>query len=47
MVERVEKAEEKMLPASKIRTIMKSCGDPNNPISAESVIVVSKAAVSK
>lgn len=45
MVERVEKSDGRLLPASKIRTIMKSCGDPNNTLSMESVVVVSKAAV--
>lgn len=34
-----------MLPANKIRTIMKSCGDPNALLSKESILVVTKAAV--
>lgn len=42
----VEKADERPLPATKIRTIMKSCGDPNALLSKESILVVTKAAVS-
>lgn len=42
----VEKADDRLLPANKIRTIMKSCGDPNALLSKESILVVTKAAVS-
>lgn len=42
----VEKADDRLLPANKIRTIMKSCGDPNALLSRESILVVTKAAVS-
>lgn len=43
----VEKSEERLLPTNKVRTIMKSCGDPSAFLSKESVLVVTKAAVSK
>lgn len=42
----VEKPEERLLPTNKVRTIMKSCGDPSAFLSKESVLVVTKAAVS-
>lgn len=42
----VEKADDRLLPVNKIRTIMKSCGDPNALLSKESILVVTKAAVS-
>lgn len=42
----VEKSDERLLPANKVRTIMKSCGDPSAFLSKESVLVVTKAAVS-
>lgn len=42
----VEKSEERLLPTNKVRTIMKSCGDPSAFLSKESVLVVTKAAVS-
>lgn len=43
----VEKVDDRLLPEKKIRTIMKSCGDPNALLSKESILVVTKAAVSK
>lgn len=46
----VEKPDERLLqqnlPTNKVRTIMKSCGDPSAFLSKESVLVVTKAAVS-
>lgn len=42
----VEKSDERLLPTNKVRTIMKSCGDPSAFLSKESVLVVTKAAVS-
>lgn len=42
----VEKSDDRLLPTNKIRTIMKSCGDPNAVLLKESVLVVTKAAVS-
>lgn len=41
----VEKSDERLLPTNKVRTIMKSCGDPSAFLSKESVLVVTKAAV--
>lgn len=41
----VEKPDERLLPTNKVRTIMKSCGDPSAILSKESVLVVTKAAV--
>lgn len=43
----VEKPDERLLPTNKVRTIMKSCGDPSAILSKESVLVVTKAAVNK
>ncbi|XP_055311652.1 chromatin accessibility complex protein 1-like [Sitodiplosis mosellana] len=40
----VEKPDERLLPTNKVRTIMKSCGDPSAFLSKESVLVVTKAA---